>query len=109
MEPSNEVKSFSVKDLRQGNDLNKTMKSGVLVINGVEIPFVLRRRSWGKIEISVKLFRLSVVHFADSKKTAFTKAGYVSFLLTSEVSQFWIYVKNEDVSKLTSAIAIVNV
>ena len=108
MEIKATIANFSIKDLKPGNELTKTMPSGVMVINETEIPFVLRRRSWGKIEVNLVATRISVLHFSRGYKTRFTKAGYVSFLLTTEPTQFWFYIKAEHVKKLLSAITVID-
>jgi hypothetical protein len=100
------VKSILVKNLKAGNELTNTMPAAVMVINGMEFPFVLQRRSRGKIEFSIENTNINIMYFNQIRKTVFTKAGYISLLFTAKKTQFWMYVKAEYVEQLKSVVPI---
>jgi len=109
VELRNVVKSFQIRNLQPGNELTKTMKSGEMVISGEAIPFVLRSKTYGKIdELKRRNALLAVINHGNVKKTVFTKAGYYPLSVVLKKCQFLIYVKNADMQKLDKLIKIAN-
>jgi hypothetical protein len=83
------------------------MKSGEMVISGEVIPFVLRCRTYGKINgLKRRNAVLAVVNHGHFKKTMFTEAGYCPLSVVVEKCQFSIYVKNADMQKIDKLIKI---
>jgi hypothetical protein len=109
VELRNIVKSFQIRNLQAGNELTRTMKSGEMVISGEVIPFVLRSKTYGKIDgVKRRNVLLVVINHGNVKKTMFIKAGYCPLSVVIEKCQFLIYVKNTDMEKLDKLIKIAN-
>ena len=88
--------ALRIENLKPGNEITKTMPSGTLVIGETATPFVLQRKAWGNIK-KLNTNQPEQVKLACFKQrtTAFTKQGYVSFLLTSQHVQCYLYIKKE--------------
>ncbi len=102
--------SMAVREIKDGNELTTTMKSGLLVINEVEIPFVLQRTFSKRTvkEYSIGFFGEVYVVNVNNRETRFTKQGYRSFLITTGASgnllQVYVYVKKDDCPKFINAL-----
>jgi hypothetical protein len=100
--------SFCIKNLKDGNELTNTMKSGELVINDVSIPFVLQRVSYGRVNEMLNNFStdISIIIHDQLRSTLFTKNGYVSIQLANSIGMIWLYIKKEFLKEFFSAICM---
>jgi hypothetical protein len=110
LEISGSVK-FYVKNLRAGNEITSTMRSGELIVSGFATPFVLRRSTEGELKrvMSESLTHFSVICYEKTKETAFTKRGYVNILISSSQMTMWVYIKKEFLKKFFSAVCMASI
>ena len=88
--------SFCIRNLKEGNELTSTMKSGELVVNDVCIPFVLQRIYYGRISDWLdekNQTDIQVIIFDQLRPTLFTKNGYVSVQLGTRMGLIYVYIK----------------
>lgn len=101
--------SFCIKNLKDGNELTSTMKSGELVVNDVYIPFVLQKISYGKINDWLDEKTQTDIHaivFDQLRPTLFTKNGYVSVQLGTRMGMIYVYIKKEFLKDFFSAVCM---
>jgi len=104
--------SFCIKNLKEGNELTSTMKSGELVVNDVCIPFVLRKISYGRINDWLGEKTQTDIHaiiFDQLRPTLFTKNGYVSVQLGTRMGMIYVYIKKELLKDFFSAICMASI
>jgi len=93
------------RNFRKGNEINETMPSGEVLLNGIVIPFVLRIRRKGKLKKMQEETVADLVAIEDEiRATVFTERGYKDVMLKTQYFTIFIYVKAEMVEKLFSAI-----
>jgi hypothetical protein len=101
---------FIVQKMRRGNEITSAMPSGEFVIDGVVVPFVLRKVFSSKIqnlETEPLLVRNVAVAVHEQKAaTAFAKGGYVNIHIEAGVCQIWVYIKRECLGDFFSAICM---
>lgn len=100
---------FQIRDLKRETVLNVAKQKGELVINGVVIPFVKRRRHYGQPEWFAlqQNVNLALDDLQDTPKM-FLEAGYMCLLLTVMMPlklRLSLYVKAEQWDDLVLAIA----
>ncbi|NTW26778.1 MAG: hypothetical protein HGA36_00410 [Candidatus Moranbacteria bacterium] len=100
--------SFCIKNLKDGNKLTSTMKSGELVVNDVSVPFVLQRVSYGRVNEMLEKFStdIGIIIHDQLRSTLFTKNGYISIQLTNRMGMIWVYIKKEFLKEFFSAICM---
>ena len=101
--------SFCIKNLKDGNELTSTMKSGELVVNDVCIPFVLQKISCGRINDWLGEKTQTYIHVTISdqlRPTLFTKNGYVSVQLGTRMGMIYVYIKKELLKDFFSAVCM---
>lgn len=106
---------FKVQNLKKGNEITSTMRSGEFVIGeGVVVPFVLQRIVRGNIAClcTDSPLRVAIIR-PGVNKTAFTKAGYVSLLITimitAETIQLYAYIKKDELRNFFAAFCMATI
>ena len=99
---------FCIQNLKDGNELTGTMKSGELIVAGVSTPFVLQRMEHGRIVNMTQEFQtfVTVIIFKQLKSTVFTKRGYVSLQIGNRHGMMWVYIKKDSLKEFFSAICM---
>lgn len=94
-----------IQNLKPGNAITKTMKSGELVIGESITPFILQRLAHGSInKMSTEQTVCTVLACYESlRSTPFTRQGYISLLMTFPQVQMWIYIEKDRLYDLAVA------
>ena len=102
---------FCIKNLKNGNELTSTMKSGELTVDDVSVPFVLQRVSYGRVNDMLEKFQtdISIIIHDQLRSTLFTKNGYISIQLTNRMGMIYVYIKKEFLKEFFSAVCMASI
>ena len=94
-----------IQNLKKGNAITKTMKSGEIVIGDLVIPFVLQRLIMGRVNDigSEAPLLMDVTYYEQRPSTRFTKQGYGSVSIRCGQNQVFVYIKKEMLQQFFSA------
>jgi len=96
-----------IKDLKMGDEISKTLRSGVIVVNGVEFPFTEKNFSIsgiGNMRAGIThSLKIKVADKQPSEKHA--RRDYVIIFLEFLSCQIAIYLKKEHLNNFITAVA----
>ena len=98
---------FSLQNMKKGNAVTNTMKSGEIVVNDTVIPIILQNVARGKIKNmkSETPAVLTVMIFNSLRTTPHTRLGYISVQLGGNHCMIYVYIKKEHIKNLLGAFA----